>query len=89
MVDKPETLGRLAVKIVVGYLRSKKEKGIHYRIISEETYDEFVRDSQLNQRYIDFGVYGDALLYRTETYEPKQGMFSEDMGEVRDVPTNP
>ena len=83
VADKAETLDRPAVKIVVGYLRSRKAKGINYRIISEETYNELVRDSQLNPRYIDFGVYGEELLYRTETYEPKQGMFSEDRGEIR------
>ena len=83
VVDKRETLDRLAVKIVVGYLRAKKKKGINYRIVTEETYEELVSDSRLNTRYIDFGVYGEELLYRTESYEPKQGMFSEDTGTIR------
>ena len=83
VVDKRETLERRAVEIVVGYLRSKKTKGLNYRIITEETYEELARDSQLNTRYIDFGVYGDKLLYRTETYEPKLGNFSEDSWTIR------
>ena len=83
VVDKRETLERRAVEIVVGYLRSEKTKGLNYRIITEETYEELARDSQLNTRYIDFGVYGDELLYRTETYEPKQGIFSEDNWMIR------
>ncbi len=83
VVDKRETLDRRAVEIVVGYLRSKKTKGLNYRIVTEETYEELVRDSQLNTRFIDFGVYGEDLLYRTETYEPKQGMFSEDKWTIR------
>ena len=83
VVDRRETLDRTAAKIVVGYLRSKNAAGINYRIISEKTLNELVRDSQLNPRYIDFGVYGEELLYRTETYEPKQGIFSEDKGEIR------
>ena len=83
VVDKRETLERRAVEIVVGYLQSKKTKGLDYRIITEETYEELARDSQLNTRYIDFGVYGDKLLYRTETYEPKQGNFSEDNWMIR------
>ena len=83
VVDKRETLERRAVEIVVGYLRSEKTKGLNYRIITEETYEELARDSQLNTRYIDFGVYGDELLYRTETYEPKQGIFSEDNWTIR------
>ena len=83
VIDKPQTLQRTAVQIVVGYLRSRRGKGITYRIISKDTYDEFVRDSRLNPRYIDFGVYGDELLYRTQSYEPKLGMFTEDLGTIR------
>ena len=83
VVDKPETLQRPGVEIVVGYLRSRRRKGISYRIISKNTYDEFVHDGGMNPRYIDFGVYGDELLYRTETYEPKQGMFTEDLATIR------
>ena len=78
VVDRVETLDRLAVEIVVGYLRSAKAKGINYQIITNGTYEELVRDGRLNPQYVDFGVYGEKLLYRTETYEPKQGMFSED-----------
>ena len=89
VVDKPETLQRTGVEIVVGYLRSRRRKGISYRIISKNTYDEFVHDGGMNPRYIDFGVYGDELLYRTETYEPKLGMFTEDLGNDSDVPTDP
>ena len=83
VVDKRETLDSRAVKIVVGYLRPRKKKGLNYRIVTKETYDEFVRDSQLDTKYIDFGVYGEELLYRTETYDPKKGMFSEDKGTIR------
>ena len=83
VVDRRETLERLALEIVVGYLRSRRTKRINYRIISEETYDELVRDSRLNTAYIDFGVYGEKLLYRTETYAPKRGMFTEDLGMIR------
>ena len=66
------------MKIVVGYLRSAKAKGINYQIITNETYEELVRDGGLDAQYVDFGVYGQKLLYRTKTYEPKKGMFSED-----------
>ena len=83
VVDKRETLDRPALQIVVGYLRTKKTTGLNYRIINEETYEEFLRDSQLNARYIDFGVYGEELLYRTESYEPKRGEFSEDKWTIR------
>ena len=83
VVDKQETLNRRAVEIVVGYLRPRKTRGLNYRIVTEETYEEFVRDSQLDTKYIDFGVYGDELLYRTETYDPKKGMFSEDKNTIR------
>ena len=83
VVDRRETLDRRAVEIVVGYLRPRKTKGLKYRIVAEETYQELVLDSRLDTKYIDFGVYGEALLYRTETYEPKQGMFSEDKGTIR------
>ena len=80
VVDKMETLDRLAVEIVVGYLRSAKAKakGINYQIITNGTYEELVHDGGLDAQYVDFGVYGERLLYRTKTYEPKQGMFSED-----------
>ena len=83
VVDKRETLDRPAVGIVVGYLRPRKTKGLKYRIVTEETYEELVRDSKLDTTYIDFGVYGDELLYRTETYDPKKGMFSEHEGTIR------
>ena len=83
VVDKRETLDRPALQIVVGYLRTKKTTGLNYRIITEEAYEEFLRDSQLNARYIDFGVYGEELLYRTESYEPKRGEFSEDKWTIR------
>ena len=58
-------------------------KGINYCIITKETYEELVSDGNLDTKYIDFGVYGEELLYRTESYEPKQGMFSEDTVTIR------
>ena len=83
VVDKRETLDRLAVEIVVGYMRPRKTKGLKYRIVTEKTYKELICDSKLDTTYIDFGVYGEELLYLTETYEPKRGMFSEHKGTIR------
>ena len=82
VVDGTRTMEREAVRVMLGYLKARKKEEIEYRVIEEQTYNELMEDAGLNTRYEDFGVYGNALLYRTETYEPKRGTFSEDKTEI-------
>ena len=53
------------------------EKRFECRLISRSDYDDQLRDAGLDQKYLDFGIYGNHLLFRTTSYEPKNmGMFS-------------
>ena len=66
-----------------GLLATKEDEGTQLPNCNRRDLRRIVRDSQLDTKYIDFGVYGDELLYRTETYDPKKGMFSEDKSTIR------
>ena len=45
-------------------------KKMHYKIIKEEQLEGICRDSNLDGRFLDFGIFGDKLLFLTKSYEP-------------------
>lgn len=47
-----------------------RENGMDYRIIDQAIYYELFRDSRLPEEYVDFGIYGQRVMFRTITYEP-------------------
>jgi hypothetical protein len=54
-------------------------KGYDYRIIDNNIYNRLLHDSQIDEEYIDFGIYGNRYLFRTKKYEPIPcGDFSKD-----------
>lgn len=54
------------------------EKGFTCRVIALDEYKERLRDCRLDIDCIDFGIYGDHLLFRTTSYEPHVGVFGDD-----------
>ena len=76
-LDDLKLLKRRAVKIVLGFVSG--EKRFEGRLISRSDYDGQLRDAGLDKQCLDFGVYGDHLLFRTTSYEPtNMGVFSVD-----------
>ena len=41
-------------------------------------FESRLKDSRLDESYEDFGIYGDHLLFRTKSFEPNIGVFSDD-----------
>ena len=71
-----EQLEHRSVRTVLSFVSA--EKGFEYHLMLQSDYVSRLRDADLHQQYIDFGVYGDHLLFRTKSYEPNIGMFSDD-----------
>lgn len=71
-----EQLEHRSVKTVLSFVSA--EKGFEHHLMLQSDYVSRLRDAELDQQYIDFGVYGDHLLFRTKSYEPNIGMFSDD-----------
>ena len=70
-------LRRPAVATVLGFVATAK--GFACRVVARECYEAHRRDTGLSTECLDFGVYGDHLLFRTTQYEPtNEGAFSVD-----------
>lgn len=56
-----------------------------YRVLSESTYKNIVRDFHMRERFKDFGIYGDWYVYRTLVASPEhiEGVFSASERKVR------
>ena len=74
-------LQRPPVRTVLGFIVA--EKGFTCRVIAFDEYRERLRDCRLDIDCIDFGIYGDHLLFRTTSYEPHVGVFSDDQRAIR------
>ena len=75
VADDETQLERASVKMVLGFVAA--ESGFEYRVISLDDYRTRLRDSGLERECIDFGIYGDHLLFRTTSYDPHVGVFSD------------
>ena len=74
-------LERPSFRRVLGFVSA--EKGFMYRIILQEAYETQASDRGLDQQYIDFGVYGDHLLFRTRSYgRTNMGVFSDNQAVI-------
>ena len=67
---------RASVKTVLSFVAT--ERNFKYRLMSQMDYQSRLGDSNLDNGYLDFGIYGDHLLFRTTSYEPNIGVFSDD-----------
>ena len=76
VAENQEQLERTSVKTVFSFLSA--EKRFEYHLMARSDYESRLRDGHLDEKYIDFGVYGDHLLFRTTSYEPSIGVFSDD-----------
>ena len=74
-LDGTRALQRPAVRTLLGFVSNAK--GFEYRLIAKDAYQGHLRDAALSNECIDFGVYGDHLLFRTTQYDPtNEGIFS-------------
>ena len=69
-------LVRASVKTVLDFVSN--EKGFECRLMPMQDYKSRLKDSRLDESYEDFGIYGDHLLFRTKSFEPNIGVFSDD-----------
>ena len=70
-------LRRPAVAAVFGFVATAK--GFACRVVARDCYEAHRQDAGLFTECLDFGVYGDHLLFRTTQYEPtNEGTFSVD-----------
>ena len=74
--EKQEHLELPAVKTILSFISAKK--GFEYHLMSRSDYEYRLCDRNLDNQYLDFGVYGDHLLFRTISYNPNIGVFSDD-----------
>ena len=74
-------LDRVPVRKVLGFVAG--ENGFYYRLMLQDDYEERLRDGGLDEQYEDFGIYGDHLLFRTKSYEPNMGVFSDNQTLIR------
>jgi hypothetical protein len=58
------------------------ERGFSCRTISSELYEEICSDISIQTEFLDFGLYGPGLMFRTVTYEPTAGFFSRDRDQI-------
>ena len=76
-VNDAAILERPATRTVLGFL--SHARGFDCRLISGANYHRYLHDTALSGQCLDFGVYGDHLLFRTTHYDPvNQGTFSID-----------
>ena len=74
VADDLTQLNRDATRLVFRFLAD--EPGFECRTILADDYAVRARDGQLAMDSEDFGLYGDHLLFRTTSYEPRVGIFS-------------
>src|SRR6266436_10287137 len=54
-------------------------KGLECRIVRKDDFEAISTSNGIPLNYIDFGIYGDRLLYRSEQYKPEIiGVFTKD-----------
>ena len=75
VLDNPEQLERRSVQTVVGFVAA--ERGFECHLMLRTDYESRLVDGRLDTQYEDFGVYGDHLLFRTRSYDPNVGVFSD------------
>ena len=76
VADDETQLDRPSVRTLLGFVSA--ETGFEYRVISVDEYKPRLRDGGLDIDCIDFGIYGDHLLFRTTSYDPHVGVFSDE-----------
>ena len=80
VAENQTKLERAPVKTVLSFVSA--ENGFEYHLMSWEDYNFRLGDGRLDKTYLDFGVYGDHLLFRTKSYDPNIGVFSDNPREI-------
>ena len=80
VLEDQAQLERASVKTVLGFVSA--EKRFEYHLMLRSDYESRLSDAHLDKRYLDFGIYGDHLLFRTTSYEPNVGVFSDDQTSI-------
>lgn len=77
ILEASEQYNEPRIQALLAYFKHTKNQNC--RCISGEMFDGLCRKASLDRRFVDFGIYGESLLFRTETYEPEpEGVFSKD-----------
>lgn len=75
VLEDQEQLKRVPVKTVLGFVATKK--GFKFSLMLQKDYKSRLIDGNQDMQYLDFGIYGDHLLFRTKSYSPNIGVFSD------------
>ena len=83
VVRDKDVLEKSSVKTVLSFVKSERE--FDYHLMTWGEYRSRLCDGKLAERCpLDFGVYGDHLLFRTITYDPDHvGIFSDDRTDIQ------
>jgi len=79
VVDSYELVKTPRLGALLSFFRG--EKGLDCRLIREQDFKVLCSESRMPGAYLDFGIYGTRLLFRTEQYVPSIiGLFTKDPG---------
>ena len=82
IVGDAAQLARPSVKVALGFVTA--EHGFSCRLMSRTEYQNRLQDGNLDATFLDFGIYGDHLLFRTTSYEPQHiGKFSVALADIQ------
>ncbi|MDP3296003.1 MAG: hypothetical protein Q8N09_00145 [Thermodesulfovibrionia bacterium] len=77
ILDNASLINDSGIKKLMDFFHSNER--MDCRLILYDVYKKICSDNELPPHYIDFGIYGRRLLFRTEQYEPEIiGTFSKD-----------
>ena len=78
--DDEDQLRRKSVEQVFQFVT--QERRFEFRVIFRDKYKEILRDNRLDSEYLDYGIYGNHLLFRTLSFDPNVGVFTDDTDTV-------
>lgn len=62
----------------------KTNTGQECRIIKSDAFERICRENSIPTNYLDFGIYGERMLFRSEQYAPEYiGVYTKDSGIIR------
>ncbi len=82
IVENRKILEEPRAKMFLDFMQTNK--GWKCRVMTSNDYKNMCIDSNISQAYLDFGIYGQNLLFRTEMSTPTvAGVFTKDIATIR------
>lgn len=81
VLDNEHQSRREELRTVLGFTKSRNE--FQFSIMLKCDYDDRMRDANIADECEDFGIYGNRLLFKTTSYDPHCGVFTDDVTLIR------